>query len=481
MSLYVPPLFPAEVIDKGGQVYNVKAYGAKGDGISDDTAAFQAAIDAAAATNGIVEVPAGIYIIESSATDILTVSGNVLIRGAGVGNTIIRVASGSVTTGATIFNLSGTYTFGFDGFTLDGQGSTQNWASSGTSNYYKGISADGNGSGGSGTLLVGTVEFLNIAMNAANPQGLCVNTFGCPDWTIGTLLSENCDTTLFITQTANTVPNRGRFERVIARNHTAAVVIDEGTGDWDGGAIIGRSDALVAGTVGADALRIETQFTVSHINLGLVRLENGRYPVLVGAGNSNHLTASSIKNGIAFNCRGSFNLGLADETCVFGSLVADTCAIGGVSGATVFASFEVGASGVTAPSISEMVCLNSQNQAIQFNGPAVVKSGSISGGTTTVTTTTGAVMRNVLGYNPVGLVTVAVPATGAATAALPYDATFYITASTSTVACAVTDAGGTSQTVATIPASGFAGVFVPAGSTLTPTYTAAPTWTVFGN
>ena len=51
----------------------------------------------------------------------------------------------------------------------------------------------------------------------------------------------------------------------------------------------------------------------------------------------------------------------------------------------------------------------------------------------------------------------------------------------STVACAVTDTGGTSQTVATIPASGFAGVFVPAGSTLTPTYTAAPTWTVQGH
>lgn len=85
------------------------------------------------------------------------------------------------------------------------------------------------------------------------------------------------------------------------------------------------------------------------------------------------------------------------------------------------------------------------------------------------------------GYNPVGSVAASVPASGTATTALPYDATFYITASTSTVACAVTDASGTSQTVATIPASGFAGVFVPAGSTLTPTYTAAPTWTVQGH
>ena len=43
-------------VDRGGQVFNVKAYGAKGDGITDDTIAFQNAVNAAGDT-GVVFVP----------------------------------------------------------------------------------------------------------------------------------------------------------------------------------------------------------------------------------------------------------------------------------------------------------------------------------------------------------------------------------------------------------------------------------------
>jgi hypothetical protein len=84
------------------------------------------------------------------------------------------------------------------------------------------------------------------------------------------------------------------------------------------------------------------------------------------------------------------------------------------------------------------------------------------------------------GYNPVGLVTVAVPASATATAVAPYPQNFYVTAGGSTVACAVTNATGVSQTVATIPSGGFGVISVPAGSSLTPTYTSAPTWSVQG-
>src|SRR5438552_2537313 len=53
--------------DEGGQVVvNVKAYGAVGDGVTNDTAAFNKALAACAATGGTCLVPEGTYLISAS-------------------------------------------------------------------------------------------------------------------------------------------------------------------------------------------------------------------------------------------------------------------------------------------------------------------------------------------------------------------------------------------------------------------------------
>lgn len=58
--------------DKGGQVFNVKAYRAKGNGVADDTAAIQAAIDAAcpsaSSPGGTIYFPPGTYYIPEALT-----------------------------------------------------------------------------------------------------------------------------------------------------------------------------------------------------------------------------------------------------------------------------------------------------------------------------------------------------------------------------------------------------------------------------
>ena len=53
----------AMLATRGSRV-SVRATGARGDGRQDDTAAFQKAVDRAAAKGGVVEVPAGRYLID---------------------------------------------------------------------------------------------------------------------------------------------------------------------------------------------------------------------------------------------------------------------------------------------------------------------------------------------------------------------------------------------------------------------------------
>lgn len=80
--------------DKGSQVFNVLAYGAKGDGTTNDTTAVQAALTAAASVGGEVLVPQGTFMVSN-----ITVGANVTLRGTGRGSILKAVAS---STGAMI-------------------------------------------------------------------------------------------------------------------------------------------------------------------------------------------------------------------------------------------------------------------------------------------------------------------------------------------------------------------------------------------
>lgn len=98
----------AELKKTGVQVYNVKQYGATGDGVADDTAEIQAAIDAAAAQTNrpIVYLPPGKYLTTST----LTVTADYIAIVGGSMPSIYRGSESSGTTrGATIrYNGTGT-------------------------------------------------------------------------------------------------------------------------------------------------------------------------------------------------------------------------------------------------------------------------------------------------------------------------------------------------------------------------------------
>lgn len=93
----------------GANAVNVKAYGAVGNGVTDDTAAIQAALNSGAA---IVNVPSGTFIFTT-----LTLPENTSLVGEGSTNTFLQTA----TTGNAI-TFSGTYNQHLHGLTLQKSG-----------------------------------------------------------------------------------------------------------------------------------------------------------------------------------------------------------------------------------------------------------------------------------------------------------------------------------------------------------------------
>jgi hypothetical protein len=77
--------------DKGGQIVNVKTFGAAGDGVTNDTAAFSAALKACAG-GGTCLVPKGTYIISASGIPNGLMSSGVHLTGAGRGSSILKIA-----------------------------------------------------------------------------------------------------------------------------------------------------------------------------------------------------------------------------------------------------------------------------------------------------------------------------------------------------------------------------------------------------
>jgi hypothetical protein len=107
-------------VAKGDLLLNVRDFGAKLDGVTDDTAAIQQAMNTANASGGevsIVFIPKGTAIISS-----LTVPEKVTLRGSGKSSTVLQVMSGGTAPGA--LNIAAGYSDNifFEDFQLRGAG-----------------------------------------------------------------------------------------------------------------------------------------------------------------------------------------------------------------------------------------------------------------------------------------------------------------------------------------------------------------------
>lgn len=139
---------------------NVTTFGAKGDGVTNDTAAIQAALDSAKnGTKKIVFIPDGTYMIDS-----LVVDSNVTIQGQSRDNTVLKHIPQY--TGAPIRNLNrttGDKNITLKDFTIDGQISSPDAGG----NKDNGIYMEANGDATSySNIFVTNVKIINMKGNA---------------------------------------------------------------------------------------------------------------------------------------------------------------------------------------------------------------------------------------------------------------------------------------------------------------------------
>jgi hypothetical protein len=115
----------ASVVDKGGTVFNVKAYGAVGDGVADDIIAINLALAAAKVAGGVVYFPPGTYKVTQpvNGTWVGAPQTFYTIRGSGAMNTTISfqpTASATyTTTPQPVLDLSSTYGITVEDITIN--------------------------------------------------------------------------------------------------------------------------------------------------------------------------------------------------------------------------------------------------------------------------------------------------------------------------------------------------------------------------
>ena len=460
-------------------IFNVRDFGAVGDGVTDDTAAILAAANAAqAAGGGVVYHPPGTYVAQG-----LPLYSNVRYVGAGKGATTLLLAAAAtnhmfyvqVPAGGSLLNS------GVSSLTIDGN----------NAGYY-GVLIDA--SANINIIEQGSI-FTNIRFqncwvgfyhgsNNANAANMEKNTsvFGCDfaACNYGIALSgvygEAIDNVAFfrcpygaIITVGGAFANLGTDGKPVpgAGPSTQSKITNfhiEGFANYTSGTDYGMSVGM-SGSLIAHGLIVATSLSMAVIG----NPESGIPPVVDditswGCGGgltlwSNDGMASNITLSNVGANSGNWPGGYTQRQApVF--LNQGTWSIKNVRGNY----------GAATPAYNVDVyqgTLYAENIELPTAGTAFLHNETPATNVITI--------RGSPGYNPVGSIAQAIPASGTVVAPAPYDQYLYITASTSTVAVNITNAAGTSQTVATIPASAYASVFIPGGSSWSLTYTTAPT------
>ena len=454
--------FPFDPVG-AGLVYNVRSYGAFGDGVHDDTAAWQAALNAAAASRGgTVFAPVGIYLISQP----LSILGDgVYIVGDGIGWE--QGVPGQVGYSGAVIEAASSFPTGKRIISWQDPSSTQLYSGGGIAH----ISIDCQGVA-DGVYGFNTYHWIAYDDYVANAWSSGI--YGaCPKGgttTADSMLIEACK----VFQTYGNATTIGgvattpcgigiadaMFHSAIAHCYS-----QQTTGEaYLLGSPINQSffltiDSCVADTPSGSAFRFESTQDCSLVNSKLygsagqnaLNLNGGHRAIVIG----NRFGPSNSGNNQSTAAAAMVSLS-QDGSIISGNYFYP----GSYTSVLVYDNITAG----EAPAIVEANIFEAAGTAGYVTGP----SGHIS------------IFRNNQGYNPVGSsvpgTAFALPASGTAwTNNTGVDGTLFVTG-----AGVVTDVVVQGVTVASSLSVGQS-YFVPAGGTITFTYTTAPTLVFVGN
>jgi|HubBroStandDraft_6_1064221.scaffolds.fasta_scaffold00184_40 hypothetical protein len=502
-------LYPVQhtgpVVDFGGAVYNVKhpTFGAAGDGTTDDTAAIQAALDYVGSlpTGGTVFLPAGLYLLTSS---LYWRHSNVTLLGAGFGawngtQTSSALAANTLyyTLGQGISKLWQT-TPGANWITFDRtQFPDQNGRLHGIqidSITFGGINNTGTGiydepadsATADDTIRIFRCYFygMNNAIDISSDSPYIMDTFiecvagfgvkfgtACINPTVRSCIVTDCGADGILISAG--VARANIFGNLMGRNATGIMDLGNDSIIEHNQITQMRIYGIAQGNSGGDTFAPTGQSNRSHVlNNKITSAASGGLNGIFLHGNQGVVSGNSIyaNNSFSIGTFGDVD-SLISNNFVYQTTDTGNDGIAVQSAAAIVTGNYVKTGVTTAASVGISIRGTASNVLVSGNNVV----GTWGGGAMTVAAAVGHVARNNVPYNPVGVVTPAVPASTVAVAAQPYDRMFYVT--DGALGCTMAIQNGPSVV---IPATSFASVFVPANKTVTPTYTNAPTWVVEG-
>ncbi len=479
--------------DIGKLAFSVVDYGAAGDGTIDDTAALNAAIQAANAAGGRVFLPAGTYLISGG---LAAPAAGITISGTGNGSILKLSATWA---GSSVFSLGNSY-ITIEKLTFVGGPNTTAAANPAAtmitlngaqyctiqdinSQYVNGYVIEAVGTASRG------VQGLFVSNIRGNKNGYGIHTLG---------------------NSGSGYAVQAMFTNIYMQQVSLGdVLLIEDSYDVQ----ISQVNSAITGTASSNAsnLRIRgacASIFANNLDVGAFPTQPAGTPAILIESSANGTPENiHLSNGILQRCATGITIsagthiyvadfkiqymGTHGITITTGSSIQIKGCIFSLNGQTAGTNYEINCPSTAAPIWISKNDFNTPRGNASGQVAAVGLHGASSNGTewednnfggsgfspSTIFSTTPKYAFHNRGYNPFGSQSVAVPASGSVTSGAPFERFFTVVASASS-SCAILTSNGNSVT---IPASGIATFFVPPGATVTPTYTSPPVWTVYGN